>query len=74
MLKQLCVPLLALFGGADTVVPVDPSVERFRASRPDELLTLRVLPGGDHRIQTAGEAFVAGYLAAIVDFIVSTVG
>jgi pimeloyl-ACP methyl ester carboxylesterase len=73
-LRQLRVPLLALFGGDDTVVPVDASAERFRASCPDELLTLLVFPGGDHRIQTAGEAFVAGYLDAIVDFILSTVG
>lgn len=73
-LQQLRVPLLAVFGAADTVVPVPVSVERFRAAVPDELLTVRVLPGGDHRIQTEDEEFVPGYLDAVVGFVRSVTG
>lgn len=74
-LAQLRVPLLALFGGADTVVPVATSAERFRAAVPGELLTLRILPGGDHRMQTGNDhRFVPGYLDELVVFILTTVG
>lgn len=74
-LAQLRVPLLALFGGADTVVPVATSAERIRAAVPSELLTLRILPGGDHRMQTGtGDRFVPGYLDELIEFILSTVG
>lgn len=74
-LAQLRVPLLALFGGADTVVPVAASAERFRAAVPGELLTLRILPGGDHRMQTGNDdRFVPGYLDELTEFILTTVG
>ena len=46
-------PVLALFGGADLVVPVDKSVAVFEAARRDlgDTLTVEVFPGGDHRIR-----------------------
>lgn len=64
----LNVPLLALYGADDNVVPVQRSVQIVRSLVPQERLDLRVLPGGDHRIQI-GERFVDGYLEAIVDFV-----
>lgn len=44
-------PLLVLYGEDERVVPVEASAEVIgRTVRPD-LLTLAVLPGGDHRLQ-----------------------
>jgi pimeloyl-ACP methyl ester carboxylesterase len=69
-LRKLRVPLLALFGAVDTVVPVDVSAERFRALVPRGLLSLRVIPEGDHRIQLPGtEAFAPGYLESLTAFV-----
>jgi pimeloyl-ACP methyl ester carboxylesterase len=67
-LSDLKVPLLALYGADDNVVPVQRSVQIVRSLVPQERLDLRVLPGGDHRIQI-GERFVDGYLEGIVDFV-----
>lgn len=67
-LGDLNVPLLALYGADDNVVPVRRSVQIVRSLVPQERLDLRVLPGGDHRIQI-GERFVDGYLEGIVDFV-----
>ena len=52
-LERIEVPILALFGGADLVVPVDESVAVFEATRRDRRgsLTVEVFPGGDHRIR-----------------------
>ena len=52
-LERIQVPVLALFGGADLVVPVDDSVAVFEAARRDlgDTLTVEVFPGGDHRIR-----------------------
>jgi pimeloyl-ACP methyl ester carboxylesterase len=69
-LRKVRVPLLALFGAADTVVPVEASVNRFRANVRAECLDVRVFPGADHRIQVQdGDDFAAGYLDAITGFI-----
>jgi pimeloyl-ACP methyl ester carboxylesterase len=74
-LQQVRVPLLAMFGGQDMVVPVAASVQRYRAAVPEPLLNVRVLPGGDHRMQTGDDdAFVPGYLDELVGFISSVVG
>jgi len=72
-LRALEVPLLALLGSADTVVPVARSAERFREGVRRELLDLRVLAGGDHRLQH-GDAFVDGYLDAITGFVDARLG
>lgn len=69
-LERVRVPLLALFGGEDTVVPVDESVAVFRAAVRPELLRVEVFPGGDHRVQLGDPPRVAhGYLDALVDFV-----
>jgi pimeloyl-ACP methyl ester carboxylesterase len=64
------VPILALFGEDDLIVPVEASVAASReAVRPD-LLTVALIPGGDHGCQS-GEPprFVDGYLATLASFI-----
>ncbi len=52
-LERIRCPVLALFGGADPIVPVDASVAVFvaaRAGRPGGL-RVEVFDGGDHRIR-----------------------
>jgi uncharacterized protein len=67
--ERLCCPHLAIFGGADAVVPVEASVAAFvaaagRSRRSD--LTVEVFAGADHRIQVdGGTRFVDGYLATL---------
>jgi pimeloyl-ACP methyl ester carboxylesterase len=69
-LRSIRVPLLALFGGSDDIVPVDDSADRYAELVPPHLLTVRVLAGGDHRLQLPGtETFVPGYLAALLAFV-----
>ncbi|HEV7184669.1 MAG TPA: alpha/beta hydrolase [Leifsonia sp.] len=69
-LRALRVPLLAVFGALDEVVPVEVSVERFRALVPPGLLSLRVIADADHRIQVPGTgAFAPGYLGSLTAFI-----
>lgn len=71
-LSRLSCPLLALLGGADTVVPVDRSVEVFTATVRADLLDLRVVPGADHRFGPASagaEMFVPQYLSTITTFV-----
>jgi pimeloyl-ACP methyl ester carboxylesterase len=74
-LRRLTVPVLALFGADDEITPVAVSVKAFRAEVRPDLLTVAVLPGGDHRVQ-AGEPrrLVEGYRAALVGFVRSTLG
>lgn len=68
-LRGLAVPLLAVFGEADTVTPVAASVAVLRREVVPRLLTTVVLPGGDHRMgATAGGAFVPGYPDVVVAF------
>ena len=71
-LRRLAVPLLVLFGEHDRISPVDASIEVVRAAVPLDLLTIAVLPGGDHRVQ-AGDppALVDGYAAAVHAFVAS---
>ncbi|MCU1411823.1 MAG: alpha/beta hydrolase fold protein [Rhodoglobus sp.] len=69
-LSALEVPLLAVLGAADNVVPVEASAEGFRRTVKPELLALRVLDGGDHRLQNSDtEEFVPDYLPALVEFV-----
>jgi hypothetical protein len=69
-LRALDVPVLGLFGADDAIVPVEASVEVFReAVRPD-LLTIAVLPGGNHRVQHGDPPRVVdGYLDTLTAFI-----
>ncbi|MEV7401935.1 alpha/beta hydrolase [Streptomyces sp. NPDC091267] len=73
---RLRCPHLALFGGADELVPVADSVRLFStaACHPDRhrraTLTVEVFPGVDHRVQTKGSAhFAPGYLSSLIRWI-----
>jgi pimeloyl-ACP methyl ester carboxylesterase len=73
-LRALRVPVLALFGADDAVVPVEPSVAAYRDEVATDLLTIVVLPGGDHRIQTDDPpGLVTGYLETLTTFIADAV-
>jgi pimeloyl-ACP methyl ester carboxylesterase len=69
-LAAIEVPLLAVFGAADDIVPVGPSVAAFLANVDPNLLTIAVLAGGNHRLQR-GEppALVEGYTDVLIRFI-----
>jgi pimeloyl-ACP methyl ester carboxylesterase len=69
-LERIRVPVLALFGSDDTIVPVADSVSVYSAAVRPDLLTVAVLPGGDHRLQ-AGESpqLVDGYLETLASFV-----
>jgi len=65
-LAALDVPLLAVFGLADAVVPVGQSAEVLRSLVRPDLLELHIIPGGDHRLQLPrGAGFVPGYQAML---------
>ncbi|MET9480696.1 alpha/beta hydrolase [Streptomyces sp. NPDC006638] len=73
---RLRCPHLAIFGGADELVPVADSVGLFTttACRPDRdphaTLTVEVFPGADHRVRTGEGAHLApGYLSRLVQWI-----
>jgi pimeloyl-ACP methyl ester carboxylesterase len=68
-LAQLTVPLLAVFGADDNVVPVADCVDVLRSVVTPHLLNLSVIPGGDHRIQLPDDAFAPGYFSAIDAFL-----
>jgi pimeloyl-ACP methyl ester carboxylesterase len=73
-LERVEVPLLALFGAEDPIVPVEESVAVYRETVAPELLTVAVIAGGDHRVQS-GEppALADGYLEAVTAFILDAV-
>jgi pimeloyl-ACP methyl ester carboxylesterase len=73
-LERIRVPVLALFGADDPIVPVAESVAVYReAVRPD-LLTIAVFPGGDHRSLTGDPPrLVDGYLETLVSFLSAAV-
>jgi uncharacterized protein len=69
-LERIDVPLLALFGEEDPIVPVAASVAVYEAAVRPELLTVLVLPGADHRMQVGDPPRLAtGYLDALTDFV-----
>jgi len=68
-LRRLDVPLLAVFGADDGVVPVERSAAVLRSTVPPGLLDVEVLPGGDHRLERADDTFVPGYPDVVVDFV-----
>jgi pimeloyl-ACP methyl ester carboxylesterase len=73
-LREVRVPLLALFGSDDKLVPVEPSVAMFRAMVRADLLSVAVIAGGDHRIQTGDPFRLAdGYVEALSSFIAAAV-
>ena len=71
-LERIRVPVLALFGSDDTIVPVEESVSVYRSAVRADLLTVAVLPGGNHRVQTGDPPrLVDGYLETLASFIAS---
>jgi len=68
-LRGLHVPLLAVFGGDDGIVPVRRSVAVLHETVRPDLLDVAVLPGGDHRLEGPDDAFVPGYPDAVVEFV-----
>jgi len=75
-LQKLRVPMLAVFGGADAIVPVEASIEAMRGAfkvggNPD--FTYKVFPGAGHGIRVAG-APAAGFSEFVVNWIVEQVG
>jgi len=67
-LRALEVPLLVVLGGDDDVVPVDACAAAYRELVRGDLLDLRILAGGDHRLQH-DDRFVDGYLTALTAFV-----
>jgi uncharacterized protein len=73
-LERIRVPVLALFGGDDRIVPVDDSVEIYRATVRPDLLTVAVFAGADHRVQVGDSPRMAdGYLETLSSFVASAV-
>jgi uncharacterized protein len=69
-LERIEVPILALFGAADRITPVEDSVAVFRESVHPDLLQVEVFDGADHRLQAGSPpAFVDDYLEALTSFI-----
>ena len=69
-LRRVCMPLLALFGRDDPIVPVPESVRAYRDSVRSELLTVAVFPGVGHRLQNGDPpAFATGYLETLSGFV-----
>lgn len=69
-MRGIAVPLLALFGADDEVVPVDDSVTAIRAHVDPHLLSIAVLSGGDHRVQVGQpKQLDPGYAGTLVRFI-----
>lgn len=68
-LERIGVPVLALFGADDALVPVDASVAVYREAVQPELLTVAVFAGADHRLQVGDPARLAdGYLERLATF------
>ena len=69
-LERIDVPVLALFGADDPIVPVPESVAVFEAAVPPDLLTVVVLPDADHRMQVEDPPRLAdGYLGSLTAFV-----
>jgi hypothetical protein len=66
--------VLALFGAEDSIVPVEASVSVYLEAVRKELLTVEVIAGGDHRVQTGDPPALAdGYLERLTDFVLQAV-
>jgi uncharacterized protein len=68
--ERIRVPVLALFGADDPLVPVDASMSVYREAVEPDLLTLAVFPAADHRIQVGDPPRLAhGYLETLATFV-----
>jgi pimeloyl-ACP methyl ester carboxylesterase len=69
-LEKIKVPVLALFGADDPIVPVEASVTVFREAVRPELLTIGVFPDADHRLMVGEPPRLAeGYLDTLAAFV-----
>jgi uncharacterized protein len=69
-LERIEVPVLAIFGSDDPIVPVDESVAAYRKAVRSDLLRVEVFPGGDHRVQRRDQpVLVEGYLETLASFV-----
>jgi pimeloyl-ACP methyl ester carboxylesterase len=69
-MAKIRVPVLAIFGGDDVVVPVNPSVRALQESVRYDLLRVEVFEGADHRIRDRQSAsFTDGYLQTLSSYI-----
>ena len=69
-LERIAVPVLALFGADDPIVPVRESVAAYREAVRPKLLTVEIFAGGDHRVQQGDPpALVDGYLETLASFV-----
>jgi uncharacterized protein len=68
---RLTCPHLALFGGADPIVPVAQSVAAFAATTATDGhdLTVEVFAGADHRVRVGGDGFAPAYLPTLTRWI-----
>lgn len=72
---RLRCPHLAVFGGADELVPVADSIRlfsttAFHANRHRRAtLSIEVFPGADHRVQTSSSHFAPGYLGGLIQWV-----
>jgi pimeloyl-ACP methyl ester carboxylesterase len=68
-LSRIGVPVLAVFGAADEVTPVEESVSALRSAVRPELLHVEVFAGGDHRLHHGEpQRLVDGYLDRLASF------
>jgi pimeloyl-ACP methyl ester carboxylesterase len=73
-LARIEVPVLALFGDGDEIVPVEESVSVYRAAVRSDLLTVAVFPDADHRVQVGGQKRMAeGYVETLSSFVTASV-
>jgi hypothetical protein len=64
------VPLLAIFGADDRLVPVKSSVRALRDSVRTDLLSVEVFAGADHPMRTGdGGSFADGCLLVLAAFV-----
>jgi pimeloyl-ACP methyl ester carboxylesterase len=74
-LERIQIPVLALFGADDALVPVEESVAVYREVVQTQLLTVMVFAGADHRFQVADPPrLVDGYLETLSSFVLQAVG
>jgi pimeloyl-ACP methyl ester carboxylesterase len=68
--ERIHVPLLAVFGEEDTVVPVPASIAAMRKAfdRADGDLTVKVVPGANHGLGVGGH-LAKGYPDAVVEWV-----
>jgi uncharacterized protein len=72
VLERIEIPVLAVFGADDEIVPVEESIAVYRSAVSPDLLTVAIIEGGGHRLVT-GEPPVPmeRYLETLSSFVAS---